>query len=121
MGLIPGLGRSSGRGHGNPHQYSSWRIPWTKEHFSLQGHTESDMTKTTQQQYQQTPSGFSAAMVKNLPANAGDTRDVGSIMGWEDPLEEEMATHSSFLAWKISWTEEPGRLWSMVLQRVRHN
>ena len=60
-------------------------------------------------------------MVKNLPANSGDTRDVGSIMGWEDSLEEEMATHSSFLAWKISWTEEPGRLWSMALQRVRHN
>ena len=42
-------------------------------------------------------------------------------MGWEDPLEEEMATHSSILAWKIPWTEEPGGLQSMGSQRVRHN
>ena len=41
-------------------------------------------------------------------------------LGWEDPLEEEMATHSSILAWKIPWTEEPGGLQSMRLQRVRH-
>ena len=36
-------------------------------------------------------------------------------LGWEDPLEEEMATHSSILAWRIPWTEEPGGLWSMEL------
>ena len=42
-------------------------------------------------------------------------------LGWEDPLEKEMATHSSTLAWKIPWTEEPGRLQSMGLQRVRHD
>ena len=42
-------------------------------------------------------------------------------LGQEDPLEEEMATHSSILAWEISWTEEPGGLQSMVLPRVRHN
>ena len=55
------------------------------------------------------------AAVKNLPANAGDTRvkDCGSIPGREDPLEEEMATHSSILAWRIPWTEEPGGLQSM--------
>ena len=41
-------------------------------------------------------------------------------LGWEDPLEEEMAIHSSILAWKIPWTEEPGGLQSMGLQRVRH-
>ena len=41
--------------------------------------------------------------------------------GWEDPLEEEMATQSSILAWKIPWTEEPGRLQSMGSQRVRHD
>ena len=45
-----------------------------------------------------------ALVVKNPPANAGDARD----LGWEDPLEEGMATHSSILAWRISWTEEPG-------------
>ena len=43
------------------------------------------------------------------------------FLGWEDPLEKEMATHSSILAWKISWMEEPGRLQSMGSQRVRHD
>ena len=43
-----------------------------------------------------------------------------SSLGWEDPLEEEMATHSSILAWKIPWREEPGRLQYMGSQRVRH-
>ena len=42
-------------------------------------------------------------------------------LGWEDPQEEEMATHSSILSWKISWTEEPGGLQSMGSQRVRHD
>ena len=42
-------------------------------------------------------------------------------LDWEDPLEKEMATHSSILAWKIPWTEEPGRLQSMGLKRVRHD
>ena len=42
-------------------------------------------------------------------------------LSWEDPLEKEMATHSSFLAWKIPWTEEPGRVQSMESQRVGHD
>ena len=42
-------------------------------------------------------------------------------LGWEDPLEEGMTTHHSILAWKIAWTEEPGRLQSMGSQNVRHN
>ena len=46
-------------------------------------------------------------MVKNLPANAGDS---ASISGCEDPLEKEMATCFSILAWEIPWTEKPGRL-----------
>ena len=49
-----------------------------------------------------------------------DARDAGSIRGREDPLEEEMATHSSILAWETPWTEEPGGLQSMGSQRVRH-
>ena len=61
-----------------------------------------------------------ALVVKNPPANAGDVRDMGSIP-WEDPLEEGMATHSSILAWRILWTEEPGGLQSMGLQRVRQD
>ena len=42
-------------------------------------------------------------------------------LGWEDPLEEGMATHSSILAWRIPWTEEPGKLQSMLWQRVGHD
>ena len=49
-------------------------------------------------------------MVKNLPANAGDTRDEGLIPGLGRSPEEEMATHSGILAWKRSWIEEPGGL-----------
>ena len=45
-------------------------------------------------------------MVKNLSASAGDIRNVGSIPGQKDPLEEGIATHSSILAWKIPWTEK---------------
>ena len=52
-------------------------------------------------------------MVKNLPASAGDVGDVGRSLGWEDPLEKGMATHSSILAWSIPWTEEPGGLQSL--------
>jgi len=57
-------------------------------------------------------------MVKNLPA-AWETQ-VRSL-GREDPLEEEMATHSSVFSWEIPWTEEPGRLQSMGSQRVGHD
>ena len=57
-------------------------------------------------------------MVKHLPA----MRKIWiRFLGWEDPLEKEMATHSSTLAWKILWMEEPGRLQSMGSQRVGHN
>ena len=59
-----------------------------------------------------------ALVVKNLPANVGDLRDVVGPLGWEDPLEEEMATHSSILAWRIPWTEQPGGLQPMRSQRV---
>ena len=55
-------------------------------------------------------------MVKNLPLNAGDTN---SVLGLEDPLEKEMAPYSSILTWEIPWTEEPGGLQSIGLQRVR--
>ena len=55
---------------------------------------------------------------KESTCNAGDA---GSILGQEDYLEEGMATNSSILAWEIPWTEEPGGLQSMGLQRVRHD
>ena len=55
-------------------------------------------------------------MGKGLPANAGDIRDVGLILDWEDPLEEGIAIHPSILAWRILWTEEPSKLQSMEFQ-----
>ena len=57
-------------------------------------------------------------MVKNLPAMQ-ETQVLS--LGGEDPLEKEVATHSSILAWRIPWTEEPGRLQFMGLQRVGHD
>ena len=57
-------------------------------------------------------------MIKNLPAM--QEMWVRSV-GWEDPLEMDMATHSSILAWEVLWTEEPGGLRSMGSQRVGHN
>ena len=57
-------------------------------------------------------------MVKRLPAMQ---KTWVQSQGREDPLEKEMATHSSILAWKIPWTDEPGRLQSMGLQRVGHD
>ena len=57
-------------------------------------------------------------MIKNLPANAGD---MVQSLGQEDPLKEVMATHSSILARRIPWAEEPGGLQSMGSQRVGHD
>ena len=59
-----------------------------------------------------------AQMVKNLPAMQ---ETWVRFLGWEDPSEKGMATHSSILAWRIPWTEKPGGLQSMGLQRVRHD
>ena len=59
-----------------------------------------------------------AQMVKYLPAM--QETQVQSL-GWEDPLEKGMATHSSILVWRIPWAEEPGRLRSMGSQKVRHD
>ena len=59
-----------------------------------------------------------ALMVKILPA----MREIQvQSLGWEDPLEKEMVTHSSILAWRIPWTDEPGRLQSTGSQRVGHD
>ena len=64
--------------------------------------------------------GFPGGTVvkKNPPANAGDA---GDPLGQEDPLEQEVATYSSTLAWKIPWTEEPGGPQFMGLQRIGHD
>ena len=60
-------------------------------------------------------------MIKNSPANL-ETQEMWVLsLGWEDPLEQEMASHSSILAWRIPWTEEPGGPLSMGCQRVRYD
>ena len=62
-----------------------------------------------------------SSAVKNLPAMQDPQETRVWSLGWEDPLEGEMATHSSILAWKIPWTEELGGLQSIGSQRVRHD
>ena len=65
--------------------------------------------------------GLLSGSVINLLAMQKTQKAEVPFLGWEDPLEKGMATHSSILAWKILWTEEPGGLASMGLQRVGHN
>ena len=67
------------------------------------------------------PGTVVALVVKNLPARAGDLKDTGSTPGSGRSPGGGMATLSSILAWRIPWTEEPGRLHSMGLQRVGHD
>ena len=85
------------------------------------GCKESDTTHRTEHTAQSPTSVFlgfpGGSAGKESACNVGD---LGSIAGWEDPLEKEMATHSSIFIWKIPWTEEPRGLQSRVLQRVRH-
>ena len=57
---------------------------------------------------------MAGSVLKHLPASAGDA---GQSLGWEDPLEKEMTSHSSILAWEIPWTEEHGGLQSMESQK----
>ena len=59
-----------------------------------------------------------AQLIKNPPAMQ---ETWVQSLGWENPLEKRMVTHSSIVAWRIPWTEEPGGLQSMVLQRVGHD
>ena len=92
LGSVPGLGRSPGEGNGK-------LTPLTLFHGSIW-------------------TSLVAQTVKRL-STVQETR-VQSL-GWEDPLEKEMAIHSSTIAWKIPWTEEPGRLQSMGSQRVGHD
>ena len=103
---IPGLGRSSGGGHGNPLQYSCLENPHGQR--SLVGYVmvhrvaQSDTTEVT------------------LARTCTRLNEV--IMLSPKPIgEKEMATHSSTLAWKIPWTEEPGRLQSTGSLGVRHD
>ena len=94
-GSIHGSVRSPGGGHGNPLQY-----------FCLENPMDSDWASLV------------AQTVKRL--SAMQETQVRSL-GWEDPLEKEMATHSSTLDWKSPWTEEPGRIQFVGLKGVRHD
>ena len=83
--------------------------------------------KSLLQNHNQKHQFFSAQLSLDFPggsdgkASVYDMGDQVQFLGWEDPLEKEMAIHSSTLAWKIPWTEEPDRLQSMGLQRVGHD
>ena len=116
LDLIPGLGRSPGEGNGNPLQYSclensmdrvTW---WATVHGVTKSWTWLRWLSTPTSRVEGFPGG---SLVKNLPAMP--EMWVWSL-SWEDPLEEDIATHSSILGWKIPWTEESGGLQSMGSQ-----
>ena len=66
--------------------------------------------------------GFTGVSVSKESLSVQETQETQvQSLGWEDPLEEKMATHSSVLAWEMPWTEKPGRLQSTGSQRVRHD
>ena len=89
----------------------AWRIPWTVSSMGLQRVRHDWVTFTF----------TGGSVVKNLPAKQEMQETWVRSLGREDPLEEEMATPSSVLAWRIPWTEEPGGLQSMGPQRVGHD
>ena len=99
----------------------AWRIPglvgcrpW--------GRTESDTTEATQQQQQQAYNNACASLVAQKVRNPSAMQGTWvQSLGWEDPLEKGMATHSSILVWRIPWIEQPGGLQSMRLHRVGHD
>ena len=104
MGSIPGLGRSPGEGNGNSLQYSC-----------LENSIDRGALQATTSGLSISGASLVVQMVKNPPA-MWETRV--RCLSREDPLEKEMATHSSTLPWKIPWMEEPGRLQSRGFQRV---
>ena len=88
---------------------------------TVHGVAQSETTERPSTHLQFARTSQVARVVENLPAKAGDPREVGSSLGRADPLEQEVATHSRILAWKIPWTEEPGGLQSKGSQRVGHD
>ena len=104
LGLIPGLRRSPGEGKGYPLQYSGLENSMDYV-YSPWGCKESDRTEWLSLSLW---ASLIAQLVKNLPA----VQETGVwSLGREDSLKKEMATHSSILAWRIPWTEEPGSPW----------
>ena len=104
LGLIPGLRRSPGEGKGYPLQYSGLENSMDYV-YSPWGCKESDRTERLSVSLW---ASLTAQLVKNVPA----VQETGVwSLGREDSLKKEMATHSSVLAWRIPWTEEPGSPW----------
>ena len=90
----------------------AWRIPWMEKPVRLQ-------SMGSQRVGHNWVTPFSLSLVVQMLKGLLTVQDTWArSLGWEDPLEKEMETHSSTLAWKILWTEEPGRLQSLELQRV---
>ena len=122
VGSIPGSGRSPEKGNSSPLQYSCLGNPIDRGAWQATVHgVPKELDRTEQLNSKNIVSegaSLVAQTVKCLPAMQV-TWD--QSLAWEDPLEKEMATHSSTLAWKIQWTEEPCRQQSMGLQRFRHN
>ena len=125
--MSTGLGRSSREGNGNPLQYSCLENPHGQR--SLAGYSPRGRKSQTRLRVKPPPPPQSspwksgcipfkkseshkascvAQSVKTLPAMQETQETWVQSPGWEDPLEKEMATHSSILAWRIPWTEEPG-------------
>ena len=125
LGSVPGLGRLPGGGHGNLLQYSCLENPHGQRSLagcSPRGHSWAPKHHTAHHclyaNYRHPPV---AHWVKHLPAMQEPQETQVWSQHPEDPLEEEMATHSSILGWRILWTEEPGALQSMGSQRAGHN
>ena len=94
------------------------KVSWEKIRSFEIGESERSCRPDFRSNYQADRAFLMAQMVKHLPT----MRETWvQSLGWEDPLEKDMATHSSTLTWKIPWTEEPGRLQSMGSQRVGHD
>ena len=124
-GSIPGLGRSPGERNGNPLQCSYLENPrdggawWAAVHGVAQSRTRlKRLSSSSRTLFISSCASLMASPVKRLPAMR-ETRV--RFLGRESPLEKEMAIHSSTLAWKIPWTEEPDRIQSMGSQRVGHD
>ena len=96
LGSVPGSGKIPGEGNGNPLQYSCLGNPMDKRVWKAIVHGVSRVRHNSE----------GKASTCNMEAQVRS-------LGFEDPLEKEIATHSSILAWKIPWTEEPGELQSM--------
>ena len=119
LGSIPGLGRSPGEGNGNPLQYSCLENPMNERAWwaTVLGVTKSRILTSL------SLSAFFIVQLTSLVAQRVKRLPIMQetwvrSLGREDPLEKEMAIHSSTLAWKIPWTDEPDRLQSMRLQTV---